>query len=261
MKSSRSSKTGIFEMTRQMVMFPAFLVAAVALILGAATPESWAKGEREVIEFDDAGIIIELNATDMDAGFQVSLDGEGWEFVRIFDPTWQNILNVSASGGVKNIGGGTELFLETAEPEFATIEELEEYLALMPEGRYIFFGLTGEEDLLLGAAEFTHVLPAAPVITSPEEGVPVDPENAVIAWEPVTSTYIGSSEISIEGYQVIVEQEELDTELDIKLPATATSIAVPSSFLEPGTEYKFEVLAIEESGNQTITENFFVTGE
>jgi hypothetical protein len=29
---------------------------------------------------------------------------------------------------------------------------------------------------------------------------------------------------------------------------------VPPQFLEPGKEYKFEVLAIEAGGNQTITE-------
>jgi hypothetical protein len=34
---------------------------------------------------------------------------------------------------------------------------------------------------------------------------------------------------------------------------------VPEEFLEDGTEYKFEVLAIEASGNQTITEGAFET--
>jgi hypothetical protein len=34
---------------------------------------------------------------------------------------------------------------------------------------------------------------------------------------------------------------------------------VPAEFLSPGTEYAFEVLAIEEGGNQTITESCFVT--
>ena len=34
---------------------------------------------------------------------------------------------------------------------------------------------------------------------------------------------------------------------------------VPPEFLEPGTAYTFEVLAIEAGGNQTITAGSFVT--
>jgi hypothetical protein len=33
---------------------------------------------------------------------------------------------------------------------------------------------------------------------------------------------------------------------------------VPSEFLEPNTKYKFEVLAIDAGGNQTLTERSFV---
>jgi hypothetical protein len=36
-------------------------------------------------------------------------------------------------------------------------------------------------------------------------------------------------------------------------------VRVPRTFLEPGTEYKIEVLAIEPGRNQTITESFFCT--
>ena len=35
--------------------------------------------------------------------------------------------------------------------------------------------------------------------------------------------------------------------------------AVPVEFLEPDTVYELEVLALEESGNQTITVGFFKT--
>jgi hypothetical protein len=34
---------------------------------------------------------------------------------------------------------------------------------------------------------------------------------------------------------------------------------VPAEFLKPGTDYNFEVLAIAEGGNQTITEGCFRT--
>ena len=38
------------------------------------------------------------------------------------------------------------------------------------------------------------------------------------------------------------------------LPPTRTKVWVPEGFLEPDTEYKLEVIAQEESGNRTITE-------
>jgi hypothetical protein len=46
------------------------------------------------------------------------------------------------------------------------------------------------------------------------------------------------------------------------MPAdTGTSLTVPVEVLQPGTEYEFEVLAIAENGNQTISENCFVTAD
>ena len=45
----------------------------------------------------------------------------------------------------------------------------------------------------------------------------------------------------------------------IHLPATVNSIAVPDEFIETGTLYKYEVLAIEQSGNQTLSSAAFTT--
>jgi hypothetical protein len=47
--------------------------------------------------------------------------------------------------------------------------------------------------------------------------------------------------------------------LDVHLPADRNSLSIPVQFLEPGTEYELEVLALEASGNQTITVSFFRT--
>ena len=43
------------------------------------------------------------------------------------------------------------------------------------------------------------------------------------------------------------------------MPADATSLRVPPGFLLPDTEYEWEVLAIEEGGNQTLSSAFFRT--
>ncbi len=45
----------------------------------------------------------------------------------------------------------------------------------------------------------------------------------------------------------------------VHVPATVTSMRVPAEFLEPEMQYVFEVLAIEESGNQTLSSSEFET--
>ncbi|TAH36763.1 MAG: hypothetical protein EYC70_07160 [Planctomycetota bacterium] len=55
------------------------------------------------------------------------------------------------------------------------------------------------------------------------------------------------------AYQVIVES------FQATVPSTVLSMTVPPEFvgsLAPG-KHQFEVLAIEESGNQTLTEGYF----
>ncbi|MDQ3086949.1 MAG: hypothetical protein M3Q67_09170, partial [Actinomycetota bacterium] len=47
--------------------------------------------------------------------------------------------------------------------------------------------------------------------------------------------------------------------LSIYVPRSVTSMAVPNGFLQPNTKYKWEVLAIERSGNQTLSSGSFRT--
>jgi len=84
---------------------------------------------------------------------------------------------------------------------------------------------------------------------------PVD--DTVIDWDPV----VEPAGIEIAGYQVIVELEEPLRVLSVDLPALVTAVTVPPEFQKPGTDYKFEVLAIARGGgrNQTITESTFTT--
>ena len=132
MKHTRKKRNGT---KRPMLLLPVFLVAVVALILGAAATELSAFGFIEKVDLDDATIIVEVNATDGDAGFQIFLDGEGWSRVSVYDPNWRRIFKVGAEGGVKGIGGGTELFTETEEPESNTPEELQALLDFLPEAK------------------------------------------------------------------------------------------------------------------------------
>jgi len=103
----------------------------------------------------------------------------------------------------------------------------------------------------------TDDIPDGPVVLTPEEGVLVDPDDAVISWDPVTEP----AGIEIAGYRVTVERGDRGRSLSLELSPETTNVLVPRDFLEPGTDYLFQVLAIEAGGNQTITEGVFDTAD
>ena len=110
-----------------------------------------------------------------------------------------------------------------------------------------------------GTAELTHDIPCGPDPDSllPEEGTVLHPRRPiVIDWEPVTKQLDpatgecpegeGSSEIEIEGYQVIVEREEpCLLVFSVAVEAEKTRVTVSPEFFDRATLYKFEVLARE----------------
>jgi Fibronectin type III domain len=230
------------------------LAATLALVMALA-PAVWAaqRPAEKRIALEEAKIIVELNATARDVGVQVFLDGEAWRSMKIFDPKGRKLVDVSNMGSV-GVLGMTELFFESEEPSLDELP-LDEFLALFPAGQYIFVGETVDGEKISGRARFTHAIPDGPVIIAPAEGSVVDPSNTVIQWQAVADPP-GSE---IVGYEVIVERENPLRTFDVKVPAAATSVTVPPQFLEPGTDYKLEVLAIEAGGNQTISEGSFST--
>ena len=100
-----------------------------------------------------------------------------------------------------------------------------------------------------------------------EEGAEVihPAEDFVVRWEPVTRTVSGDP-VTISGYEVIVTKEDHDDPdgfsqpiYDVHVGPDARSLSVPAEFFEADTLYELEVIAIETSGNQTITLGFFTT--
>jgi hypothetical protein len=232
--------------------------AAIAAVLLSAT----AHGEGNEIQFSKARMYIEFNSSANDIGIQVLLDGDQWRNVTMYTPDERTLLDIVARRGIRQ-QGLSELFFESAEPSLDEVS-LEVFLGRFPEGTYEFEGMTVEGVEIEGEAQFTHVIPAGPEIVQPvsatEDPPVVDPGDAVIEWSPVTETFDGSSDIEIKGYQVIVEQVEPARTYMITLPADATEVEVPEEFFEQrDTLHKFEVLAIEVGGNQTITEGEFLT--
>jgi hypothetical protein len=239
----------------------AALAMAAALGVAAAAPPGSADGHEqktEQIPFEQVRLIIEFNSTDEDIGVQFFLDVDSWKTVKVLNPRGQKIFDAAASANLLRQGGGTELFLESSEP---TLDELsiEEFFELFPQGTYRFTGRTPDGEKLVGAAQFTHNIPAGPEIVMPQlpandecaENVPMP---VVIAWNDVTTSIEGKP-LDVVRYEVIVGEDIFDVHLE------GTTVTVPSELLKPGTEYAFEVLAIEAGGNQTITETCFVTAE
>ena len=153
--------------------------------------------------------------------------------------------------------GLSELFVEGAEPPLS-VQPKDEFLARFPAGEYMIVGETADGRPLLSKTVFTHDIPDGPVMISPGADGSVDLDAPVISWEPVTSP-VGIEIVRYELFVSAEDDEVLGIEMLFELPATVTEVPIPSALMMAGT-YKYEVLAIETSGNKTITEGEFTTG-
>ena len=241
-------------------------VATIAgLVLAASAITTDAK--EPPVPLKEAKLNIEHNATDHDTGFQGAIDSEGWKRLDVTDPKGNLVLTFRGRGSLANLGL-TELFFETVEPENADVP-IDEMLAKLPEGNYTIAGPTMENGesvgKTVGTALLTHVIPAGPQLVSPAADATIPTTGQVASWGQVTKTITGD-DVNIIAYQLIIEKDEPPHPhmigkigLSIYVPASITSIAIPDGFLQPNTPYLWEVLAIEESGNQTLSSSQFRT--
>ena len=254
-------------------------VPAIAAVLGVVFLAGPAASDDHVLPFKATPIIIEL--TDNDIELQVFVDGNNWKTLQIVAPDDRTIFHLRTKQILKR-QGMSELHFASEPSNFPVDDEGEidpidaeetvlAFLERFPAGYYEVEASSPDGELE-GTAFLTHVLPALPEILAPmsdtDDPPVVDPESLVIEWEPVTTRFIGVGPIEIIEYQVILDQVEplRDTPwIDgsnrralINLPPTETpSLTVPPEFLLPGVFYEFEVLAIEASGNSTISEGEF----
>lgn len=178
-----------------------------------------------------------------------ALDAEAWKTVSVLDPKGHKIFEVSPKGKLRALGG-SELFVESDEPDIADVP-LSDLFTQFPEGTYTFVGTSPDGEKLKSTTTFSHVIPDGPTIVSAGT---LDPAHATIAWNAVTTP----AGVAIAGYEVVIEHDDFHF-FDVKVPATTTNVTVPPQLLQPTTQYGFEVLAIDASGNQTITESSFTT--
>ena len=88
----------------------------------------------------------------------------------------------------------------------------------------------------------------------------------MFSWQAVTQS-LSNGAVNIASYELIVEKDAPDPfpnafakiKLSIHLPPSVTSFTVSSPFFQAATPYKWEVLAIEENGNQTLSSGVFST--
>ena len=241
----------------------------------------------EVVEWDDLKVIIEINASDGDAGFHALADADAWRWFRVTDPDGNKILAMKLTGILME-QGLTENFFESAEPLCESDEEepddlvvtFAEFIMRFPGGDYLFRANTNEGDRVKGTAELTYNLPAAPDISMTEDSEQ-SIDGVIIEWEPgvdlgekchdqslIDDGIIADpATVAIVGWEVVVEPDDDEAsdpsrKFAVQLPPEQTSVLVPAEYLErffdeEFDEFKFEVGAIEESGNQTFSEGTF----
>jgi hypothetical protein len=222
-------------------------------------------------EIATAKLIIEFNSTDDDIGVHGAFDDHGWKTLCVFDPTGQPVLEVGPQGQLRDLTMAG-IFFESREPPSSEFS-FADLKAAFAEGEYAVRAESFDGTILVGSATFTHAVPAPPTITSPAiadeprgaKKNPVSLDDLVIRWDQVMKTVDGGP-VNITGYEVIVTKEVEDDPngfsrptYDVHVPATVNSLSVPAEFLEADTVYELEVLALEESGNQTISVGFFKT--
>ncbi len=239
----------------------AALAASISIAFGSLPG---AHGQH-VIPLKEAKLNIEHNATAHDTGFQGAIDSEGWKELTVTGPEGE-VLNLEGRGKLRELGL-TELFFETVEPENAVVP-IDRLLATLPAGHYKISGPASEAGggTTSGTAWLTHNIPAGPVLVSPAEGATVPVSDLVMRWNPVTKTIKGTP-VKIIAYQLIVEKDQPPQRhmigqtgsLSMYILPSVTRMTVPKAFLEPASPYDWEVLAIEESGNQTLSSGTFQT--
>ncbi len=237
---------------------------------GRQVPKVCTEKARRPTEIATAKLIIEFNATDGDLGVHGAFDDDGWSALCVLDPNGRPIAAFDPQGKLDDLTMAG-VFFESREPPLSEFT-MEDLAAAFPEGEYTVRARSHDGTPLAGTARFTHDVPAPPTITAPalapdaeQPGPPVPREGLAVRWNPVAETVDGRP-VTISAYEVIVTKEHHDDPhgfsqpiYDVHVPPGVNALSVPAEFLEPGTVYEVEVLALEESGNQTISVGFFLT--
>lgn len=265
--------------SNKMAMWFVILVMVVAIDFTVSVPLSWAIS-RDEIPFTRADIFFELNNTDGDLGIHALIDGAPWKSLEIEDPKENRLLKIRVNSRLRR-QGLTEIFFESAEPPFDELSP-EQFFNRFPAGTYRFEGITIDGNEIDSKTELSHVMPAPPEPTvngrpmtnnCESEATVVTHLPVTIKWPKVTMSHPAKKgggaaiqppiPVFIHNYEIIIEVivgEEgnaFSSVMNAILPPNVTSFTVPKEFISLGDKFKYEVIAREESFNQTAIESCF----
>jgi hypothetical protein len=256
-------------------------LAACGALLAALAP-AVATATEPCDDFGECTVLIEINATDGDIGFQFLMDGDDLLQGRIDDPNGVKVFQEAAKGPLAE-QFLTETFAESAEPlcwpdpeadPEDEIVTLEEFLELWTPGTYSFRGRGEEGEMSFGESELTFQLPAAPQ--------DIDFAGGVISWRAgddlgncataaelddlVTEGIlpVHPENVRVDHWEVVLEPDVDDGDpvgddvFSIRLPgASPLQVTVPADYLAAlpdDTLVKIEVGAIGGEDNATFSE-------
>ena len=225
-----------------------FFLALALFLAGIAVTGKAVLGEGKTMEFEEAAIVFEQNATDGDfeAVLRIQSGDEGLRNLKVMRPDGKLALEVNCP--MPNPLGLRTFTVESPEPSDAS-----GLRAAFPEGSYKVTGESVSGVKYSSEAEMSYELPGVITFKNPQadaEGVPY--ENLLIEWSGVSG---------VEAYLLEIEQEETGVTLNVRLPASAKSFAVPAGFLTPDTEYVLSIGTQAEGGNASFVEIGFETGD
>ena len=224
-----------------------------------------------IIPLPTAYLYFEYNSTAGDTGIHGMFDSSSFSELCVYDTNGDQILAIKPQNQLKKLTMAG-IFFESREPPHEEIS-LEEHLKNFPEWQYSVRGISYDGTGYAGSAKLTHNIPKPPKLVFPREIAEekdvktqiINPNNVAVSWQPVTETLFGKP-VTIKAYEVIIRSllpkdphGFSHDNLDIHMSATTVSLNIPNEFWKANTPYEFEVIAIEESGNQSITSGFFET--
>lgn len=268
--------TSSSELARRPRAYLSAVIIAAIPFGPAPEPPNVDPGASDERTFGAAAVIIEL--TEHALSLQVFVDGARWKRLRVYDAEERKLFDSSTRGKLARGHGLSETFWSSHPVGYADGQAelrgaVKQFLTRFPSGTYAFRGVTVDDDSLVGEATLTHVLPARPRIVTPVRAIAeppvVDREHVVIAWEPVSTRFVGTGPVRIIEYQILlapVSEPRATAWVDgyarrtrINLPSSATTLTIPPALLLPNARYTFTVLAIEASGNTSHSTGVFVT--
>ena len=279
-------------MKQRHFMLNKLLRAAGALLAMAVANVATATEPCE--DFGECKVLIEINASDGDAGFHFLMDGDDLNSARIRDPDGRKVFEDEAKGPLRE-QKLTETFAESAEPlcwddgsgeDFVTLAE---FLELWTPGEYTFEGSGDDGEKSEGVSELTFALPAAPASVAFDDEVGSDSygtifwalgddlgncasgDAAIEALEDEFEDFslltnpVAPGDEGIEAWEVVLEPDVCDGDpfgalkFTVRLPGDISDleVEVPAEYLAslpPNTLVKTEVGAIGGEDNATFTE-------